>query len=407
MENRVQLIERVMRKVRLPTATLESVRTALSDPNRDPSRVLMQAGLSRSQIKELLNPAPPETDVRPPVDNRSRTEATSRNNSVRTVSTVSDEPSVDDLIARLLDITPRYELQGEIARGAMGRILAGWDLHLGRPVAVKVLRKTAAKDFDRVRFLEEAQVTGQLQHPNIMPLHELGRLRDQVAFVMKRVEGTTLKQIITSTRRGDLAIMKKFPRNRLISAFRQLCMAVSFAHSQGVVHRDLKPSNVMMGDFGEIMLLDWGLCKIMGAGARSTRSTSERWKTVQGQIIGTPAYMAPEQAGGLISEVDARTDVYGLGAILYHLLTYRPPFTGKSNREIVNRVLEEEVIPARVRAHRTEFRKRSRRSVERRLPEAQRSDIKRRKNWVMRFKPIWTSRVPPRCRRRQKKSSNG
>ena len=88
----------------------------------------------------------------------------------------------------------------------------------------------------------------------------------------------------------------------------------------------------------------------MGAGARSTRSTSERWKTVQGQIIGTPAYMAPEQAGGLISEVDARTDVYGLGAILYHLLTYRPPFTGKSSREIVNRVLEEEVIPARIRA---------------------------------------------------------
>ena len=149
---------------------------------------------------------------------------------------------------------------------------------------------------------------------------------------------------------GDLTIMKKFPRNRLLSGFRQLCLAVSFAHSQGVVHRDLKPSNVMMGDFGEIMLLDWGLCKIMGAGARSTRSTSERWKTVQGQIIGTPAYMAPEQAGGLISEVDARSDVYGLGAILYHLLTYRPPFTGKSNREIVNRVLEEDVIPARIRA---------------------------------------------------------
>ena len=98
------------------------------------------------------------------------------------MSTVTDEPSVDDLIARLLDITPRYELQGEIARGAMGRILAGWDLHLGRAVAVKVLRKAAAKDFDRVRFLEEAQVTGQLQHPNIMPLHELGRLRDPVAL---------------------------------------------------------------------------------------------------------------------------------------------------------------------------------------------------------------------------------
>ena len=350
MQDRPQLIQRVMNKVRLPQTTLDEVCEKLNDPAKDPIQVLMKAGLSRNQVKELLKGSKHAGDERASIDARGRTEANPRTSSVRTVSTISDEPSVDDLIARLLDITPRYELQGEIARGAMGRILAGWDLHLGRAVAVKVLRKAAAKDFDRVRFLEEAQVTGQLQHPNIMPLYELGRLRDQVAFVMKRIEGTSLKQIITSTRRGDLAIMKKFPRNRLLHAYQQLSMAVSYAHSQGVVHRDLKPSNVMMGDFGEVLLLDWGLCKIMGAGARSTRSTSERWKTVQGQIIGTPAYMAPEQAGGLISEVDARTDVYGLGAILYHLLTYRPPFTGKSNREIVNRVLEEEVIPARIRA---------------------------------------------------------
>lgn len=350
MQDRPQLIQRVMHKVRLPQATLDEVCEALRDPEQDPAQILMKAGLSRNQVKELLRAGKQGVGERASIDARGRSEGNLRTKSVRTVSTVTDEPSVDDLIARLLDITPRYELQGEIARGAMGRILAGWDLHLGRAVAVKVLRKAAAKDFDRVRFLEEAQVTGQLQHPNIMPLYELGRLRDQVAFVMKRIEGTSLKQIITSSRRGDLSIMKKFPRNRLIHAYQQLCMAVSFAHSQGVVHRDLKPSNVMMGDFGEVLLLDWGLCKIMGAGARSTRSTSERWKTVQGQIIGTPAYMAPEQAGGLISEVDARTDVYGLGAILYHLLTYRPPFTGKSNREIVNRVLEEEVIPARIRA---------------------------------------------------------
>ena len=170
--------------------------------------------------------------------------------------------------------------------------------------------------------------------------------------------------------------MKKFPTKSTDKRIPSIVHGGLLAHSQGVVHRDLKPSNVMMGDFGEIMLLDWGLCKIMGAGARSTRSTSERWKTVQGQTIGTPAYMAPEQAGGLISEVDARTDVYGLGAILYHLLTYRPPFTGKSNREIVNRVLEEEVIPARVRAPQNRNSGSARGgSVERRLPEAQRSDI--------------------------------
>ena len=234
MQDRAQLIQRVINKVRLSQATMDDVRKALSDPEQDPARVLMKAGLSRNQVKELLRTPKRKEDARASVDARGRSEASPRTNSVRTVSTVTDEPSVDDLIARLLDITPRYELQGEIARGAMGRILAGWDLHLGRAVAVKVLRKAAAKDFDRVRFLEEAQVTGQLQHPNIMPLYELGRLRDQVAFVMKRIEGTSLKQIITSTRRGDLAIMKKFPANRLIQAFQQLCMGVSYAHSQGL-----------------------------------------------------------------------------------------------------------------------------------------------------------------------------
>ncbi|MCA9544331.1 MAG: protein kinase, partial [Myxococcales bacterium] len=113
---------------------------------------------------------------------------------------------------------------------------------------------------------------------------------------------------------------------------------------------DLKPSNVMIGDFGEVVLLDWGLCKIVGGETRSTRSVTDRWRTVHGQIIGTPAYMAPEQAMGLIDQVDERTDVYGLGAILYHLLTLRPPFSGKSNREIVHRVLRETVEPMRERA---------------------------------------------------------
>ena len=349
MADREQIFERVKNLGELPKATIEDIRLGLKNSELEPEVVLIRAGLTRNQIRAVMsNQAGGERTgahfARPRGDTAPKT------HSVKTISTTNDEPTVDDLISRLLDITARYELQGEIARGAMGRILAGWDLHLGRPVAVKVLRKAAAKDFDRVRFLEEAQVTGQLQHPNIMPLYELGRLRDQVAFVMKRIDGTSLKNIITGTRRGDLAMMKKFPRNKLIQAFQQLCTAVSFAHSQGVVHRDLKPSNVMMGDFGEVLLLDWGLCKIMGAGARSTRSTSDRWKTVQGQIIGTPAYMAPEQAGGLINEVDARTDVYGLGAILYHLLTHRPPFTGKSNREIVNRVLEEELVTPSLRA---------------------------------------------------------
>ncbi|MBU0551241.1 SUMF1/EgtB/PvdO family nonheme iron enzyme [Myxococcota bacterium] len=226
----------------------------------------------------------------------------------------------------------------------MGRILAAWDLHLGRPVAIKILRRTNLRDLDRVRFLEEAQVTGQLQHPSIMPVYELGRLRGEMAFVMKRIEGRSLKEIIALRRDGG-EDAEPYSVMRLLTIFQQLCTAVAFAHSKGVVHRDLKPSNVMVGDFGEVVLLDWGLCKIIGQATRSTRSTSARWQTVAGQIIGTPAYMAPEQAMGLIDQVDARTDVYGLGAILYQLLTLKPPFTGKSNREIVRRVLRETVQP--------------------------------------------------------------
>ena len=272
--------------------------------------------------------------------------------STRRVSTVdaADEPSVADLIARLVEISPRFEVQGEIARGAMGRILSAWDQHLGRSVAIKVLRRTSPRDLDLVRFLEEAQVTGQLEHPSIMPVHELGRLGDSVAFVMRRVEGRSLKSVIASLQRREADATRQFGRTRLVNIFHQLCLAVAFAHTRGVVHRDLKPSNVMVGDFGEVILLDWGLCKIVSAQTRSTRSTSERWRTVHGQIIGTPAYMAPEQAMGQIDQVDSSTDVYGLGAILYHLLTLHPPFAGRTNREIVKRVLSETVVSPRERA---------------------------------------------------------
>ncbi len=326
---------------------LRQVATALRGGSRLDD-ALAAAGLRAEQIAVIMREQPEARDADDSEDDAA--DHTVAEGDASHVTTVTNEPSVDDLIARLVDMTPRFELQGEIARGAMGRILAAWDLHLGRPVAVKILRKTGARDLDRVRFLEEAQVTGQLQHPSIMPVYELGRLRDQVAFVMRRVEGRSLKAIISALRKGDLDTRAQFGRMRILTVFHQLCMAVAFAHTRGVVHRDLKPSNVMVGDFGEVVLLDWGLCKIVGQATRSTRSTSERWKTVHGQIIGTPAYMAPEQAMGLIDQVDARTDVYGLGAILYHLLTLRPPFSGKSNREIVNRVLKEEVVAPRQRA---------------------------------------------------------
>jgi len=264
---------------------------------------------------------------------------------------LEEEPSpVEEFTKVLLDITDRFEVFEEIAHGAMGRIDAGWDRHLGRPVAIKTLRSDRAKDVVKMRFLEEAQVTGQLQHPSIITVYELGRLNGEVAFVMRRVEGMSLKQLIQRLRRGDEELVSEYNLSHKVQAFYKLCQAVAFAHSRGVIHRDIKPSNVMIGDFGDVVLLDWGLCKIIGQEVRSSRSSTERWQTVHGQIIGTPAYMSPEQALGMVDQISPATDVYGLGALLYHFLTYSPPFTGKSNREVVRKVLQAELIPPTERA---------------------------------------------------------
>ena len=266
----------------------------------------------------------------------------------------SEEPQapspVDEFTGVLLDITDRFEIFEEIAHGAMGRIDAGWDRHLGRPVAIKTLRSDRAKDVVRMRFLEEAQVTGQLQHPNIITVYELGRLKGEVVFVMRRVEGQSLKQLIQRLKRDDDDMVREYTLAHKMQVFFKLCQAVAFAHSRGVIHRDIKPSNVMIGDFGDVVLLDWGLCKIIGQEVRSSRSSTERWQTMHGQIIGTPAYMSPEQALGMIDQVSPATDVYGLGALLYHFITLHPPFIGKSNREVVRKVLQAELTPPRERA---------------------------------------------------------
>ena len=351
------LLDRLRRRTRLHPQLLDDVERAVRNGGRSPDDLLLEIGFEPAEVERLLGDEEPVpvavvAVAHQGLDARAEDQTLTDEGLARpqTALVRIDEPTVDDLVGRLLDMTPRYEVQNEIARGAMGRILAAWDLHLGRPVAMKVLRKSTLRDLDRVRFLEEAQVTGQLQHPSIVPVYELGRLHDQVAFVMRRIDGRSLKDIIAALRRGDPETSRAFGRIRLLNLFHQLCLAVAFAHTRGVVHRDLKPSNVMVGDFGELALLDWGLCKVIGDGTRSTRSTSDRWRTVHGQIIGTPAYMAPEQAMGLIDQVDARTDVYGLGAILYHLLTLRPPFIGRTNREIVQRVLSEPLMPLRLRA---------------------------------------------------------
>jgi tetratricopeptide (TPR) repeat protein len=245
-----------------------------------------------------------------------------------------------------LPAVPGYRVLREIARGGMGRVLAAHDLDLDRDVALKILLPAANAE----RFVRESKITARLPHPGIPPVHALGTLPDGAPFLaMKLVAGQTLAEQ-----------MKTADRPRLLQAFVQVCQAVGFAHSKGIIHRDLKPANVMVGAFGEVQVMDWGLAKDLaahdvavapgsprewtmpGGGADANQTTDHQWpgestddRTQAGQVMGTPAYMAPEQARG--EPADARADVFALGGILCAILTGQPPFTGKSTLEVIRR----------------------------------------------------------------------
>jgi tetratricopeptide (TPR) repeat protein len=234
-----------------------------------------------------------------------------------------------------LPVVPGYRVLREIARGGMGRVLAAYDLGLDREVALKILLPGAHAD----RFVRESKITARLPHPGIPPVHALGTLVDGSPFLaMKLIAGQTLAEE-----------MKTADRPRLLQAFTQVCQAVGFAHSRGIIHRDLKPANVMVGAFGEVQVMDWGLAKIQrdeGGGMRDERESSDSsvssllphpssLQTRAGQVMGTPAYMAPEQARA--EETDARADVFALGGILCALLTGQPPYSGKTAHEVIRR----------------------------------------------------------------------
>jgi serine/threonine protein kinase len=230
-----------------------------------------------------------------------------------------------------------YVVEREVARGGMGRILLAIDRQ-GRRVALKVL--LGRGEDATARFVREMQITARLQHPSIITLHEAGRWRSgEPFFAMKFVEGRSLRDEL-----AELPSLKQ--RLALVPRLISVTDALAYAHDRGVIHRDLKPGNVLVGAFGETVVIDWGLAKVRGAFERElpephdSMSSPPLWgelATELGATLGTPAYMAPEQARG--ETLDERADVYGLGALLYHTLAGQPPYTGKTGREVLRSVI--------------------------------------------------------------------
>jgi tetratricopeptide (TPR) repeat protein len=261
----------------------------------------------------------------------------------------------------------RYQLQGEIARGGMGAVLRGRDVDLGRDLAVKVLLEKHAERPEVVRrFIEEAQIGGQLQHPNVVPVYDIGRFGERPFFTMKLVKGQTLQALLAE--RTDPGV----DRPRLLAIALQVAQAMAYAHAKGVIHRDLKPANVMVGAFGEVQVMDWGLAKVLAEGGvadeerasrqhqgeegtqiRTARSSgtagSFGTQTEAGSLLGTPAYMPPEQANGDVALLDRRADVFGLGAILCEVLTGKPPYVGRSNEEVRRKAANGDLADATAR----------------------------------------------------------
>ncbi|MGE0435163.1 MAG: protein kinase [Planctomycetota bacterium] len=304
-------------------------------------------------------------------DNKATLDTTARPPVARLLGMALDAPADGD--------AGRYESRGEIARGGMGVVMRVFDRDVRRDIAMKVMLNEKPSPEAVARFLEEVQITGQLEHPGIVPVHEVGLDgQGRIYYTMKLVRGRALDARLKELR-ADLAAgrgERRFPLAQRLDVFRKVCDAIAFAHARGVIHRDLKPANIMVGEFGEVQVMDWGIARILenrgaerapaGTAGRqlpggantivpmppvaSDRRDAGLGKTMDGQVAGTPAFMAPEQARGEIDRLDERTDVYSLGAILYEMLALVPPFGGPNVMAVLDAVKAGDFEPAAQRA---------------------------------------------------------
>ncbi len=330
------------------------------------ARLIRQRGLSEREIAQIIHalmdvgyrlvPKMDETGIN---EEDSQLTATMDSVDEDLIRMFQDEYDADDVsITRgeqILELGDgdepgqRFEFIREFARGGVGSISLVKDQELRRTIVMKTLIDgKGASDYVRNKFVEEAQITAQLEHPNIVPVHEFGRLAEgEMFFTMKLVQGRTLKDVLRQLRSNDSKTEIEFGRTRLIGMFVNVCQAVAFAHSRNVIHRDIKPANIMVGEYGEVLLLDWGVAKVLGTEdlleateqvVQTARSASGD-ATMMGLITGTPSYMPPEQAAGRIDKLDPRSDVYALGAVLYEILTLKRPFHEKTHKETLKAVI--------------------------------------------------------------------
>ncbi len=241
----------------------------------------------------------------------------------------------------------KYDELKELAEGGTGKLYTTIDKNLHRTVAYKTLHADLREsEIETKRFLREARVTANIQHPGTLPVYELGRDREgQLFFTMKKVEGRDLRQILLDLRHEIPDVMEQFPLPRLLDILIQVCQTIAYAHDVGVIHRDLKPANVIIGKFGEVYVLDWGLAKVLGSPSITSpeliegKTETDFSLTPTGRHYGTPMYMSPEIARG-DSNLDHRTDIFSLGIMLFEILTHQFMIEGEDFVEIKKKLIE-------------------------------------------------------------------